>query len=156
MSTHARSQIRFAILSLSAAPLLLLALLIAGCGTSTGTGSTGTGTNTGSAFVVGTDAPAASVVSFSATIQSIDAIDAGGNSVDLVSGSPTIDFARYNGLQALMDENNVPADTYTQIAVTFSSATIGYLQTAAGAAPTIQTMNATFTTPASSRKPSSV
>jgi Domain of unknown function (DUF4382)/Domain of unknown function (DUF5666) len=147
MSTHARSQIRFAILSLSAAPLLLLALLIAGCGTSTGTGSTGTGTNTGSAFVVGTDAPAASVVSFSATIQSIDAIDAGGNSVDLVSGSPTIDFARYNGLQALMDENNVPADTYTQIAVTFSSATIGYLQTAAGAAPTIQTMNATFTTP---------
>ena len=44
-----------------------------------------------------------------------------------------------------MDMNNVPADTYTQIAVTFSSATIGYLQTGSGA-PTIATMPATFTT----------
>jgi Domain of unknown function (DUF4382) len=124
-------------------------LLMAGCGSSSGSGSTGTGTGqtTGSAFVIGTDAPVNSVVSFNATIQSIDAIDASGNSVSLVSGNPTIDFARYNGLQTLMDENNVPADTYTQIAVTFSSATIGYLQMNAGAAPTIGTMNAMFTTP---------
>ena len=57
--------------------------------------------NTGSAFVIGTDAPVASVVSFNATIQSVDAIDADGNSVPLVSGSPMIDFARYNGLQTL-------------------------------------------------------
>jgi hypothetical protein len=41
--------------------------------------------------------------------------------------------------------NNVPAGTYTQIQVVFSSATIGYLQTGSGA-PTIQTVPATFTT----------
>src|ERR1700728_3273142 len=41
--------------------------------------------------------------------------------------------------------NDVPAGTYTQIQVTFASATIGYLQTGAGA-PTIATMPATFTT----------
>ena len=35
-----------------------------------------TDSNTGAAFVVGTDAPVAGVVSFTTTIQSIDAIDA--------------------------------------------------------------------------------
>ena len=80
-----------------------------------GNPSANTGTSTGSAFVIGTDAPVASVVSFNATIQSINAIDANNNSVPLVSGSPTVDFARYNGLQTLLDMNDVPADTYTQI-----------------------------------------
>jgi len=144
MSTHAHRRI-FSVLTL-AAPLLVLALLVAGCGivnTITGT----TGSNTGSAFVIGTDAPVASVVSFNATISSVDAITADGTSVSLVSGNPTIDFARYNGLQTLMDMNNVAAGTYTQIAVTFSSATIGYLQTQTGAPPAVQTMNATFTNP---------
>jgi Domain of unknown function (DUF4382)/Domain of unknown function (DUF5666) len=126
------------------------ALLMAGCGSTSGSGSTGgsnPGQSTGAAFVIATDAPVNSVVSFDATIQSIDAIDASGNSVSLVSGNPTIDFARYNGLQTLMDENNVPADTYTQISVTFASATIGYLQMNAGAAPTVGMMNAMFTNP---------
>jgi len=110
-----------------------------------GNPSANTGTSTGSAFVIGTDAPVASVVSFNATIQSINAIDANNNSVPLVSGSPTVDFARYNGLQTLLDMNDVPADTYTQIQVVFASATIGYLQTGSGA-PTIASMPATFTT----------
>jgi Domain of unknown function (DUF4382)/Domain of unknown function (DUF5666) len=149
MSTHTRFHSRSAVLSLSAASFMIGALLMAGCGNTSGSGSTG-GSNpgqSGSAFVIATDAPVNSVVSFDTTIQSVDAIDASGNSVSLVSGNPSIDFARYNGLQTLMDENNVPADTYTQIAVTFSSATIGYLHMNSGAAPTIQTMNATFTTP---------
>ena len=51
--------------------------------------------------------------------------------------------------------NDVPADTYTQIAVTFSSATIGYLQTGSGA-PTIATMPATFTTPTYTPRPSPI
>ena len=134
----------FPLLCLGAAPLLLSVFLLVGCGDQM-TQSSNTTPNTGAAFVIGTDAPVASVVSFNATIQSVDAIDAGGTSVPLVSGNPMIDFARYNGLQTLMDMNNVPADTYTQIAVTFSSATIGYLQTGSGA-PTIATMPATFTT----------
>ncbi|HTV15810.1 MAG TPA: DUF4382 domain-containing protein [Acidobacteriaceae bacterium] len=144
MSIHARLHSRSAVLSLSAASLLLL---MAGCGTQSGSGPGGGSAQAGTAFVVATDAPVASVVSFTATIQSVDAIDANGDSVSLVSGNPTIDFARYNGLQTLMDENNVPADTYTQISVTFASAIIGYLQMNSGSAPTIATMQAQFTTP---------
>lgn len=145
MSTHVRIRSAIAALCLSAAPLLLAVFLLAGCGMQSGNSVSNPGTNAGSAFVIGTDAPLASVVSFNATLQSINAINASNKSVSLVSGSPTVDFARFNGLQTMLDMNNVPADTYTQIQVVFSSATIGYLQTGSGA-PTIQTMPATFTT----------
>ena len=118
MSTHARIRSAIAALCLSAAPLLLAVFLLAGCGTTSGN-STDPGTTSGSAFVIGTDAPLASVVSFNATLQSINAIDASNNSVPLISGSPTVDFARFNGLQTLLDMNNVPAGTYTQIQVVF-------------------------------------
>ena len=146
MSTHATFRSRLSTLCLSAAPLLLSVFLLMGCGDTMDQSSNNSSGSTGSAFVIGTDAPVASVVSFNATIQSIDAINADGKSTSLVSGNPTIDFARYNGLQTLLDMNDVPADTYTQISVTFASATIGYLQTGTGA-PTIATMPATFTTP---------
>ena len=147
MSTHVRLRTRLSTLCLSAAPLLLSFLLIFGCGDTT-MQSSNSGSTTGSAFVIGTDAPVASVVSFTTTIQSIDAIDQNNNSVPLLSGSPSIDWARYNGLQTLLDMNDVPAGTYTQIAVTFATSptpVIGYLQTGSGA-PSIATMNATFTT----------
>ena len=148
MSTHARLRSCIAALCLSAAPLLLAVFLLAGCGMTNNSSTTvAPGTVTGGAFVIGTDAPAASVVSFTTTIQSIDAIDANGTSVPLLSGTPSVDWARYNGLQTLLDMNDVPADTYTKIVVTFAtspSPVIGYLQTGSGA-PTIQTMNATFT-----------
>ena len=135
-------------LGLSLLSLTALTLAAAGCGTTstTSSGSGTSGANIGEAFVIGTDAPAASVVSFNAQITRIEAIDANGNQTELLSGSPTVDFARYNGLQTLLDMNNVPAGTYTSIAVTFGSATIGYLQTQTGAAPTIQTEDAALTT----------
>ncbi len=149
MSTHARIRSGIAALCLSAAPLLLAVFLLAGCGTtSNSSNAVAPGTTTGGAFIVGTDAPVAGVVSFTTTIQSIDAINAGGTSVPLLSGSPSVDWARYNGLQTLLDMNDVPADTYTKIVVTFATSpapVIGYLQTGSGA-PTIQTMPATFTT----------
>jgi hypothetical protein len=128
--------------------LVVLTLIATGCGTTDGPSSGGSGnsSNTGEAFVIGTDAPVASVVSFQVQVQSIDAIDANGNSTPLLSGTPTVDFARYNGLQTLLDMNDVPAGTYDSISVTFGTATIGYLQTQAGAAPTIQTEPATLTT----------
>lgn len=133
-------------LRFGAVPIALCALLVAGCGsTTTNSGSQGS-TPSGEAFVIGTDAPLASVVSFDATISSIDAIDANGNSTSLLSSAQTVDFARFNGLQTALDMNDVPADTYTQIAVTFSGGTIGYLQTATGQPPAIQTMTAAFTT----------
>jgi Domain of unknown function (DUF4382)/Domain of unknown function (DUF5666) len=146
MLTHARIRSLLAAACLSAAPLLLAVFLLVGCGMNSGNSVTNKpGTTTGSAFVIGTDAPLASVVSFNATIQSINAIDANNTSVPLISGTPTVDFARFNGLQTLLDMNDVPADTYTQIQVVFASATIGYLQTGSGA-PTIATMPASFTT----------
>ena len=43
----------------------------------------------------------ASVTSFAVQIQSVELTDSSGNTVNLVSGTPTVDFARYNGLQSL-------------------------------------------------------
>ena len=100
---------------------------------------------TGSSFVVGTDAPMASVTSFSVQVQSIAATDASGNTVQLLSGSPTVDFARFNGLQTLLDMNDVPAGTYSNVTVTLGAATIGYLDTST-TEPTIKTMTASLTT----------
>jgi hypothetical protein len=99
---------------------------------------------TGPAFVVGTDAPLASVVSFSVKVDSINATTSGGTSVPLLSGTPTVDFARFNGLQTLLDMNDVPVGTYESISITLDSATIGYLNVPASGAPTIQTETATY------------
>jgi hypothetical protein len=87
--------------------LSIATLLAAGCGSSyTTTPNNNAQTVTGSSFVVGTDAPMASVVSFNVQV-SITATDTNGNTVQLTSGSPTVDFARFNGLQTLIDMNDV-------------------------------------------------
>lgn len=110
--------------------LSLAALLAAGCSSVSGSLSANPNAQTGQAFVIGTDAPAASVVSFTATLASVDAIDSSGNSVPLISGSPTVDFARFNGLQTLLDVDNVPAGTYNSVSITLGpSVTVGYLDT---------------------------
>src|ERR1700683_4240160 len=141
------SRMRFKFLPVAVLSLTAAAIVIAGCsgGASIGNTNTQSSSSNGSSFVIGTDAPMASVVSFSVPVQSVTATDSNNNTIQLVSGTPTVDFARFNGLQTLLDMNDVPAGTYTQIQVTFASATIGYLQTGAGA-PTIATMPATFTT----------
>jgi len=146
---NSRTSIKF--LPAAFAALLAGALVIAGCGNA-GMGTTTTpptGAETGSSFVVGTDAPMKSVVSFSVQIQSVTASDGSGNSVSLISGTPTVDFARFNGLQTLLDMNDVAAGTYSNISITLGAATIGYLQTQAGSAPTIQTMAAIYPNSAS-------
>lgn len=131
-----------AVLVLSAATLLN-----SGCGVnSIQSASTVTGAETAPAFVIGTDAPLASVTAFNVQIMSITATTASGTSVNLISGTPTVDFARYDGLQTLIDMNDVPVGTYTSVTVTLGSATIGYLNQVSGSAPTIATENATLTT----------
>jgi hypothetical protein len=125
--------------------LPLAAILVAGCGSgSNPSTTTQNNSTTGPAFVVGTDAPMASVVSFAVQLQSIDAIDSSGNKVSLLSGTPTIDFAHYNGLQTLIDMNDVPAGTYNSVSMTLGAGTIGYLNTQTGGAPAIQTESATM------------
>ncbi len=126
---------------LSLASLAVLSLLASGCG---GGNTPATGTP-GPSFVIGTDAPMSAVTSFSVVVQSVNAIDAKGNSVSLVSGTPTVDFARYNGLQSLMDMNDVPAGTYTSVQITLGAANLSYLNTGSGA-PTIVSEAATLTT----------
>ena len=120
--------------------LAAASLLAAGCGS----GNTPATGPTGSSFVIGTDAPMASVTSFAVQLESVDAIDANGNSVSLVSGTPTVDFARFNGLQTMLDMNDVPAGTYTSVQIKLGAATLGYLNTGSGA-PTIVTEAATLT-----------
>jgi hypothetical protein len=133
---------RLAILFFSAA-----VLTAAGCnGTTNPTGtSPNQNTQRGPSFVVGTDAPKNSVVSFAVQLESIDAVTTSGTSVPLLSGTPTVDFARLNGLQTLLDMNDVPAGTYNSVVVTLGTGTIGYLNTSAGNPPTAQTMSAAFT-----------
>ncbi|HLY43310.1 MAG TPA: DUF5666 domain-containing protein [Terracidiphilus sp.] len=127
--------------------LTLSSFILAGCSASMNTTSNNSNTPSGSSFVIGTDAPMASVVSFSTVVSSVQAFtasDCSGTGVDLMSGSPTVDFARFNGLQTLLDMNNVPAGTYNCVQVTLGSATIGYLDTTGE--PTIQTEPAMLTT----------
>lgn len=125
--------------------LALASLLAVGCGTSN---SVSTNNNSqipmGNAFVIGTDAPMASVVSFAVQVNSIAATDANGNTVQLLSGTPTVDFARFNGLQTLLDFNAVPEGTYKTVAISLGTGTIGYLDTSTSE-PTIQTMTANLT-----------
>ena len=106
MATLSRSTL-FQNLRASHLSLLSLAaasLLAAGCGGAVdGTPVSNPNAVTGPSFVVGTDVPLAGVTSFSVQIESIDAVTASGTSVPLLSGTPTVDFARFNGLQTLLD-----------------------------------------------------
>jgi hypothetical protein len=136
--------------SLSALVLLMAAALAAsGCSSGVNQTNPTPTTQTAPAFVVGTDAPMASVVSFAVQIESVDAVDASGNSVPLLSGTPIVDFARYNGLQTLLDLNNVPVGTYNSVSITLGSATIGYLNMPASGPPTIETEAAVYPNSAS-------
>ena len=130
-----------ALLSLATA-----SLIAAGCGGTVGSTNPATGNVTGSSFVIATDAPMAAVTSFSVQINSIVANESNGSTVSLISGTPTVDFARFNGLQTLLDMNDVPAGTYTGVTITLGPATLSYLNTVAGSAPTIVSETASLTT----------
>jgi Domain of unknown function (DUF5666) len=124
--------------------LATVALFVAGCTSSMTTESLNPSGQTGPAFVIATDAPLASVLSFSVPV-SVCATNSGGTCVPLNSGMPTVDFARFNGLQTLLDMNDVPMGTYSSISITLGTPTIGYLNIpGGGGAPTIQTETGTY------------
>jgi len=123
-------------------PAVFLALTIAAAFLLAGCSNSGA---TGPAYAIGTDAPMASVASFQVQIQSVELTDASGNTASLVNGTPTVDFARYNGLQTLLDMNDVPAGTYTGVTITLGPATLGYLNTGT-TPPSISTYSTTSTT----------
>jgi Domain of unknown function (DUF4382) len=130
---------RLALLSLTAA-----ALVAAGCGSGSMTPTTQSASApTGPSFVIGTDAPLAGVVSFTTSVTVTATPTGGGTPVTLTSGR-NVDFARYNGLQTLLDENDVTAGSYDSISITLGSGTIGYLNIPSSGAPTIGTMTASY------------
>ncbi len=131
--------------NLLAALCAVVLTALAGCGSSNSPTPTPANTPAGPSFVTGTDAPMASVTSFSVVLEGISATNSSGASVSLLSGTPTVDFARFNGLNTLLDMNDVPAGSYSSVTITLGSATIGYLNTASGGAPTITTESATLT-----------
>jgi hypothetical protein len=138
--SKSHGKLPIALLSLAAASLIAI-----GCGGSVAS-NPATGNVTGSSFVIATDAPMAAVTSFSVQINSIVATESNGSTVSLISGTPTVDFARFNGLQTLLDMNDVPAGTYTGVTITLGPATLAYLNTVAGSAPTIVSEAASLTT----------
>jgi hypothetical protein len=96
----------------------------------------------------------ASVTSFAVQVENVCAVSTVSTTgvsscTPLLSGTPTVDFARFNGLQTLLDMNSIPVGTYTQIQVTLGAATIGYLNVPASGAPTIATEAATYPSSAS-------
>ena len=112
---------------------------LAGCG---GGSSSSLSSNSQSApvFLMGTDAPLPSVVSFQVTVNSVTLSNGGTGGVDLLQGAQTIDFARYNGLQTLLDFNSVPAGTYNTLTVSLSNPVIAYVNlssTTPPGAPTV-------------------
>jgi hypothetical protein len=120
------------------------ALVVAGCSASMNDATTSSA-NAGPVFVVGTDAPLSAVASFQVQLQSITLTSNSGATANLLSGTPTVDFARYNGLQGLVDMNDVPAGTYSSVTIALGTATIGYLDTTK-TPPAITTEAATLTT----------
>lgn len=129
--------------------LILLAAaswIVVGCGSnSAAASSNGNPAGSGPVFVVGTDAPLASVVSFSAQVEALTATDTNNNVVSLITGTPMVDFARYNGLQTLVDVGSLPPATYNQVSITLGTATIGYLNVpGGGVAPTIATQTGMY------------
>jgi Domain of unknown function (DUF4382) len=125
---------------------------VAGCSSGSGSAPGGSGSTTptaqsGSVYVLGTDAPLPSVVSFAVSVQSITLSNGSSTPVSILNGAQTVDFARFNGLNTLLDFNSIPAGTYTTATITLGSATLGYLNTAPPAAPTIVTTAASLTQP---------
>ena len=126
-------------------PLTAVVLVASGC-TSSMTAGTQSNVPTGSAFLVGTDAPLAAVVSFQVQLMDVELTNGTTTTSTLVKGTPTVDFARFNGLQTLVDMNQVPAGTYTGVTFVLGTGTVGYLNTTGGGAPTIATAPAAFST----------
>ncbi len=120
------------------------ALVATGC-TSSLTTATQSSAAAGPTFVVGTDAPLASVVSFQLQLTDIELTNstAKTTSGNLLAKAATVDFARYNGLQGLVDMTAVQPGTYDGVTITMGTAQIGYLNTGA-TPPAIVTQAATL------------
>jgi len=135
-------------LKLALVPFGAALLAMVGCTGSMVASNGGTQANTGPAFVVGTDAPAPlpSVVGVKIQLESIVLTNGTTKSNNLLANPVIVDFARFNGLQGLVDMNDVQTGTYTGVTIGLGTSNeIDYLNTSA-APPTISTITPTLTT----------
>lgn len=121
---------------------------LAGCGgggMSSTTPPTGN-QQTGGVFTIGTDDPATvpSVVSVQVQITSVQLSD-GTTTVNLLNGAQTVDFAKLDGLNGLLDLEDVPTGSYNQAIIGVGSVTIQFIDTTVSP-PMLSTINATPTT----------
>ncbi len=124
---------------------LLAAGVISGCGGGMSSSTTPPASQAqGNIFVIGTDAPLPSVVSFQVMVTGV-ALTNSSTSVSVLTAPQTVDFSRLDGLNALLDLTAVQAGTYTGAQFTLSSPVIGFIDTS-GAKPVVNMMNGTLTT----------
>ena len=105
-------------------------------------------TQSGTVFVSGSDAPLPGIVSFKAIISGTSVAERSKTPVTATTGPQTVDFARLNGLHALMDLNTIPARTYHTVIVALASPEIAYRnvtnpQTTPPTRPTISSLTST-------------
>lgn len=127
-----------------AALVLILALAMNSCG---GGSSIETpppqGIKFGNVFVIGTDAPLASVVAFKVTFTGLSVSD-GTNTYSLLPAAQELEFSRLNGLRTLLNLQSVPVGTYTSFTATLATPVISFLDTSTNP-PAVQTLNGTLT-----------
>jgi hypothetical protein len=134
---HSKNPLRFFL-------ALTLAGILAGCGGGTVAPPPAQQNQPqGTVFVIGTDAPLASVLAFKITFTGLTASD-GTNSVPLIASAQEVEFARLNGLRTLLALQSVPAGTYTSVTATLASPVISVLDTTT-APPSVQMTNGTLT-----------
>jgi hypothetical protein len=106
-------------------------------------GPSGQTQQSGTAFILGTDAPLASVLAFQINVTGLTASD-GVNTVPLLSGPQTVEFSRLNGLRTLLELQTLPAGTYTSVSATLANPVITYLDTSVSPAA-LKTIQGTLT-----------
>ncbi|HEX9759741.1 MAG TPA: DUF5666 domain-containing protein [Candidatus Acidoferrales bacterium] len=123
---------------------LLAVVVLAGCG---GGSQVETplvqGAGAGNVFVIGTDAPLASVVAFRVTFTGLTISD-GVNTVSLLSQPQEIEFARLNGLRNLLNLQSAPVGAYSSVTATLATPVIHFLDTSV-APPAVSTLDGTLT-----------
>jgi len=130
--------------------LAIAAVALASCGggavnsiTSPGSNSPGSSQSAGEVFVVGTDAPLASVLAFKITFTSLTVSD-GTTTANLITSPQDVEFARLNGLRTLLSLQSIPAGNYTSVTATVSSPVIGFLDSTT-TPPSVQSISGTLT-----------
>ncbi|MCL6566892.1 MAG: hypothetical protein K6U09_10775 [Acidobacteriia bacterium] len=97
----------------------------------------------GNIFVVGTDAPLASVLAFQVTFTGMTVSD-GTNTASLLAAPVEIEFARLHGLRTLLTLEAVPAGTYSSVTITLAAPVISFLDTSTDP-PSVGTLNGRLT-----------